>query len=141
LGIRSHRLKHISARNIFHDDRKCFNNIRYGLVARISRSHTVFFATQLGPRRPGFNSPCRKSSIAFAPCLATRSVGCDETKKSFFRCTKIMIFCAEAARFAVETFLRETWRSGCDRKQEFSKVEGCFVATWTCYLVVDTSER
>jgi hypothetical protein len=33
--------------------------IRYGLVARISRSHTVFSVTQLGPRRPGFNSPCR----------------------------------------------------------------------------------
>jgi hypothetical protein len=35
------------------------SHIRYGLVARISRSHTVFSVTQLGPRRPGFNSPCR----------------------------------------------------------------------------------
>jgi hypothetical protein len=39
----------------------CFNNIRYGLVARISRSHTVLSKEQLGPRRPGFNSPCRKT--------------------------------------------------------------------------------
>ena len=35
------------------------NIIRYGLVARISRSQTVLTTTQPGPRRPGFNSPCR----------------------------------------------------------------------------------
>ena len=42
-------------------NRKCLHQIRYGLVARISRSQTVVSCIQQpGPRRPGFNSPCRK---------------------------------------------------------------------------------
>jgi hypothetical protein len=48
---------------IFRVSLLAFINIRYGLVARISRSQTVFLITQLGPRRPGFNSPCRNQFL------------------------------------------------------------------------------
>jgi hypothetical protein len=46
--------------------------IRYGLVARICRSHAV-------PTRPGFNSPCRKPSFCpfRFPFLSSSSMPCN----------------------------------------------------------------
>ena len=70
------------------------NIIRYGLVARISRSQTVLTTTQPGPRRPGFNSPCR-NLLLFLVREFYFCRGCgqrNETEKNEFLVAKIFGF-------------------------------------------------
>jgi hypothetical protein len=69
-----------------------YMNIRYGLVARISRSHTVFFVAQLGPRRPGFNSPCR-NHFCSSFVLLLYVVGSEMRPKRYnFSCQAFWLF-------------------------------------------------
>jgi hypothetical protein len=76
-------------RNRFSIDFESFNNIRYGLVARISRSQTVLPRT-IRSEEAGVQFPVSESSFAFC------SVGCRtfrEVAQVVERRIELVLFC------------------------------------------------
>jgi hypothetical protein len=77
-------MKIIPITNILFLTPKFSSIIRYGLVARICRSHQSSSLT--APTRPGFDSRCRNS-------LFLRLFGCWESSFGIFMVTKSFWFC------------------------------------------------
>jgi hypothetical protein len=107
---------HLERNNIFYLLPHLFiNHIRYGLVARICRSHAV-------PTRPGFNSPCRNHFFLLLHRILPISF-----------CYPSLLFVLGAAEFLL---VGEQWRRFRYRLRMDMRDENLSVVTAVCRILM-----